>query len=63
MQKSEVTPGMSGTESAGQHTLKTKEPTLRMNVDTPSAVLLKEHAVEVSAWTSRVHADAVGCHW
>ena len=37
-----------------------KELTLEMKVDMLSAVLLMGHAVEVSAWTSRVHADAVG---
>ena len=49
MGKSEVTSGMSGTEFAGQLTSKTKELTLKMDVDTLSAILLMEHAVEASA--------------
>ena len=51
---------MSGAECAGQPAWEMKELTLEMDVDTPSAVLLMEHIVEVSAWTSRVHTDAVG---
>ena len=49
MGKSEVTSGMSSAEFAGQPASKMKELTLKMDVDTPSAVLLMEHAVEVSA--------------
>ena len=49
MGESEVTSGMSGAEFAGQPALMTKELTLKMNVDTLSAVLLMERAVEVSA--------------
>ena len=47
-------------ECAGQPAWEMKEPTLEMDVDMPSAVLLMEHAVEASAWTSQVHADAAG---
>ena len=60
--KSEVTSGTSGAEFARQPASKMKELTLQMDVDTPSAVLLMEHAVEASAWTSQVHADAMGFH-
>ena len=52
--------GMSGTECAGQPAWEMKELALQMEVDMPSAVLLIEHAVEASAWTSGAHADAVG---
>ena len=49
-------------EFARQPASKMKELTLEMDVDMLSAVLLMEHAVEVSAWTSQVHADAAGFH-
>ena len=44
MEKSEVTPGASDMEFARQPTLKTKELTLKMDVDMPGAVLLMEHS-------------------
>ena len=47
--RSEVTSGTGGVEFAGQPVSKTKEPNLKMDVDMPSAVLLMECAVEVSA--------------
>ena len=47
-------------ECARQPAWEMKELPLEMDLDPPSAVLLMEHAVEVSAWTSRVHADAAG---
>ena len=50
---------MSSIECAG-NVPEMKELTLEIDVDTPRAVLLMEHAVEVSAWTWQVHADAVG---
>ena len=53
---------MSGVEFAGHPASKTKEPTLEMDVDTLSAVLLREHAIEAGAWTSQVHTDAAGLH-
>ena len=43
---------MSDVEFARQPASKMKEPTLEMDVDTPSAVLLREHAIEAGAWTS-----------
>ena len=49
-------------EFARQPASKTKEPTLEMDVDMPSAVILKELAIKVGSWTSRVHAVAVGLH-
>ena len=39
-------------EFVGQPALKMKGPTLEMDVDMPSAVLLREHAIEVGALTS-----------
>ena len=62
MRKSEVTSGMSDAECTRQPASKMKELTLKMDVNMPSAVLLMECAVEVSACTSQVHTDAVGCH-
>ena len=62
MERARLLQEMSGAEFAGQPASKTKELTLEMDVDTPSAVLLMEPAVGVSAWTSRVQADAVGLH-
>ena len=47
-------------EYARQPAWEMKELTLEMDVDVPSAVLLMEHTVEASAWTSRVHSDAAG---
>ena len=49
MGESEVISGVSSMEFAGQPALKTKELTLKMDVDTLSAVLLIKHTVEVSA--------------
>ena len=51
---------MSSAECAGQPAWEMKELTLEMDVDTSSVVLLMEHAVEASAWTLQVHADAAG---
>ena len=42
---------MSSVECARQSAWEMKELTLEMDVDMLSAVLLMEHAVEVSAWT------------
>ena len=49
MGKTKVTSGTSGTEFARQPASRTKELTLKMDVDMPSAVLLMECAVEVGA--------------
>ena len=49
MEKSEVTSGTSSAEFAGKPASKMKELTLKMDVDTQSAVLLMECTVEVSA--------------
>ena len=49
MGRREVTSGMSGAEFAGQPALKMKEPTLKRDVDTLSAVLLMKRAVEAGA--------------
>ena len=43
---------MGGMECARQPVWEMKELTLEMDVDTSSAVLLMEHTVEASAWTS-----------
>ena len=49
MGKSKVTSGMSSMEVARQPASRTKELTLKMDVDTLSAVLLMESTVEASA--------------